>query len=762
MFVTTFFALRPWRSAGFVLSAAAMWIAAASAHAAQPKSSLEFVPADAHVYVSVSRLGEHARSIAKSNWWAEVQKSAAFRRAIQGVLPGGDPDGDPDVDAELPAAAQIFADLSNLPLYSLAGEMASEEIFFYSDRRAVDLVALSSEFSENMYVAYTSIGFMFATGQFDFFNADIENIMAERILRPVRDNLDKVAVPHLVVGFKIKDPKNAELVLARQVDRFREMLSDLALNAPSDKVLEETVDGANCWIWRFEGESIPWPAVFDISGDVPPAIEPVFAHLRKLKGVVTLCVHDGYVLLAVADSPAWIEKLGTGPLLADREDFAPLKKLADRPITGIGYTSREARAAWVFDETDVANLIKSVKHALEASSVAADTSKAVGRALDGMADDLRPHLPRPGSMLTIAHTSDQGIEFTTFDRSEPIHVDGSKPLAILDHVGPAPIAFWAGRGKGTEECYRAWSKTVAGGYELIEKYAFPAMQTEVQTQVVPFFNKMKVVAKRFDRAMRDLVLPPLEGGDAALVLSARQPDSPWTLGGPESEVKVAMPLPAWAVTVKDTDQLQAGIKEMHGVYNDAMSAYAETAPFAEPFTKLEDPKSREFDEGTIHWHVLPKQWGADKRIAPNYGLAKNLAVFSLVPLDTRDMLATTTLKLPAPLDDRSQPLAAATYIDVPRACEVAAGVMLLGAPFRYEWVEEVHTDEDGNIFTERRQVPVAGGGAASAKDFQQWAALAKAMPSYASATKVEGSTTVTHGILRIVDLPAPAKTEPQP
>ncbi|MEX2186934.1 MAG: hypothetical protein WD875_09080 [Pirellulales bacterium] len=759
MSLTPRFASRAPRFLGTLLLASiAVVVGALPAGAANPKSSLEFVPADAHVYVSVSRLGEHVQTIAKSNWWAQVQANEVFQRTARPFLPQFGPGDGANESPE----ARFLADPANLPLMLLAGEMASEEIFFYSDRRAVDMLALYGETSQNMVVTYMGISFMFATGQFTPFNDGFENVLTERILRPVRDNLDKIAVPQMVLGFKIKDAKNAEAVLAKQVDKFREALGHLGLSAPSDKVLEETVDGENCWIWRFEGDSIPWAAMLDVPGGMLPSFEPIFAHLRKLNGVVTLCVHDGYVLIGVADSPVWIEKLGTGPLLADRDDFAPLKKMADQPITGVCYASREARAAWTVDETDLRDVVKSIKQTLEASDVSAATIKDVGRALDGMADELRPHLPRPGSMLTVAHTTSEGVEFTTFDRSEPIHVDGSQPLAVLDHVGHTPVAFWAGRAKGTEEYYRALASTFAGGYDLIEKHVFPAMQTEIQTQVRPFFDRMKPVAKRFDRAMRDLVLPPLSGGDSAIVLASRLTYSPWSLGGPQSELQVPMPLPAVVFTVKDIDQLHAGIKEMRGVYNDGFAVYAETVPFADPLAKLDDPKSREFDEGTIYWHVLPKEWGFDKRIAANYGLAKNLAVFSLVPLDTRDMLGQSTLKLPAPLDDRQAPLAAATYVDVPRVCEIVVGAMLIGAPFGHEWVEEIHTNEKGEIITRQRQVPTQNEGDESAKNFRDLLALAQTVPSYASATKVDGKSTITHGILRIVDLPATEVKEVAP
>jgi hypothetical protein len=263
--------------------------------------------------------------------------------------------------------------------------------------------------------------------------------------------------------------------------------------------------------------------------------------------------------------------------------------------------------------------------------------------------------------------------------------------------------------------------------------------------------------------MRDLVLPPLAEGDSAFVLTARLNDSPWSLGGPPSELQIPMPLPAVVFSVKDIDQLHAGIKEMRGVYNDAATAYAEVVPYAGAAEKLEDPKSREFPEGTIHWHVLPKEWGFDKRIAANYGLAKNLAVFSLVPLDTRDMLGQSTLKLPAPLDDRQAPLAAATYVDVPRVCEIVVGAMLIGAPFRYGGTKEYRLKGDDIEFPAEDPVPLeTEQHAAEAKALKEFLALAKAVPSYTSATKVDGKTTVTRGILRIVDLPANEANDPAP
>lgn len=492
-------------------------------------------------------------------------------------------------------------------------------------------------------------------------------------------------------------------------------------------------------------------------GDVPPAFEPIFAKLKELKGVITLSVRDGYVLIGVADSPAWLEKLGEESLLADRPDFAPYKKLLDKPITAVAYASSEIRSAWLFDEPDLRNIIKSIKKTLEESEVAEPIVKDVTKTLDGMADDLRPHLPRPGSTLTVAYTSNEGIEFATTDNSEPIHADGTKPLTILNHVGHTPIAFWAGRNKGMEELYGSLSKTIAGGYALVEKHLFPAMQPDAQAAMTPFFNKMKPIVKKFDRAVRDLWLPALSEGQSALVVHSRNITGPWSEGAPQAAADLKIPLPALVFGVKDTDQLHAGIKEFRGVYNDGVDAFIETVPFAPPIEKLSDPKSREFPEGMIYWHVLPKEWGFDKRVAPNYGFGQGFAAFSFVPLDTQEMLGKSKLTLPAPLDKRNAPLCAAAYVDVPRSIEtVGSWLLAFEEPYAYRAEKIRVIEDDGTIIEEEKVVPEDDGGAEAKKameTFKQILELAKAMPSYASATKVEGKSTVTHGILRIVDLP---------
>jgi hypothetical protein len=84
-------------------------------------------------------------------------------------------------------------------------------------------------------------------------------------------------------------------------------------------------------------------------------------------------------------------------------------------------------------------------------------------------------------------------------------------------------------------------------------------------------------------------------------------------------------------------------------------------------------------------------------------------------------------------------------------------------------VGHAHVDEveilgdDGSVRRESKVVPVESPGEGEAREkFKKIVALTKVVPNYASATRVEGESTVTHGILRIVDFPPAAEKKDEP
>jgi hypothetical protein len=731
--------------------------AAPPVQAAEPKSSLELVPADAQFYLSVSRLGEHAAKIGKSNWWARVQANEALQMAWQQFTQQF---VDPD------SGLGPILDPENLPLAGLAGELVSDEIFVYADGRLAAMNDLYQEAAQNMFVSYAGIGYMFATGQFDFFGggADgLENRMTDMMLGPVLERLDVFAVPHVMVGFKVKDAAKAEKILASQIERLRPLLKDAGLPGPSNEISEEQVAGAKAWLWKFDGASIPWQGMLGIDDDSPAALTSILAKLQSLKGVVALTVRNGYVLVSLGETTDRLAKLGKGPLLADSPDLAPLKKL-NKPLTGVAYFSRPTIESNTYDAGDLKRLVKSIKRTMTLVGVGEATAKEVGEELDGIAKELGEAMPAPGASLTAAYTSDQGIELLHYDYGQSQYVDGSRPLAILDHVGDKPLAFFASSGKGYDEMYGKVSRSVARSYALVEKYVLPAFPPEATEQVKLVMKPILPLAKRTDRAIRDLWLPALEPGQAAIVLDARVASSQWIPGEPALPEEVAIPLPALVAAVKDTDQLHAGIKEFREIFNEGAGKFAEIAPGEIPEIRLEDPRSREFDSGTIYWHPLPKEWGLDKRLAPNYGLGSNVAAFSLVPLHTQALLTKKRPALPAPLDKPSESLAGAAHVDWPQLSKLLAPLVAYGmaseAGYQREVVEELRAD--GRVIRRTVFVPTVDEAAiaratSGAKEIVE---LLGAVGVYTSATRVEKQAVVTHGILRVVDVKPAAEPKP--
>jgi hypothetical protein len=734
----------------------AMWAfvlllaSAAGARAADAQSSLELVPADAQVYISARHLGEHVDAIAASRWWAAAKESSIAKRiALR--------DDDHSPPAEM--IRGVLADPQNLELMLFARELGSQEVFAYTDRRIFDLNDLYTESAENLVIGYMGIGVMFSSGDFDFMNA--ENIMTDILLGPVMENLDKIAVPNVVVGFKLKNPAGAEKILARQLDRLRPLLKGAGLPEPSDQIAEEEIAGAKTWVWKFEGNAIPWAGMMNIHGDTPAAVETLLQHLQNLKASVTLSVRRGYLIMTIGDGASMLSKLGNGPLLADADELAPLKKADASKLTGVVYTSKLANASLSVDAGDLKAIVARIRHTMQAIGSDEAKIKTVTRGVKEITDDLASLLPKPGGKLTMAQTTAEGIEFTTHDYGEPLYADGSKPLTILDHVGEAPLAVFAGRTKSLEESYRTLAKCVTRSYEMIETHLIPALPAEASGPFGQFSAAVKPVVKKFDRAMRDLWLPALADGQSALVLDARVSTPMWGPELPPGHFPLAAPLPALVVSVKDADQLRAGIDAMRDVVNEAGKRLSDFDSTLFDEWKLEEPKSREFPGGTIYWHTLPREAMLDKRIAPNYGLGEKVAVFSLVPLHTQALLAATKNKLPAPLDVRDQPLAGAVHIDVAQSVELAATwTAYFSTMPRMVYETRTVNDADGSSYrtTERRAIaPPQAAIEAAEGVIKDIAKLSKAVPSYTSATKVVDGKLVTRGVLRIVDLPAEKK-----
>ena len=118
---------------------------------------------------------------------------------------------------------------------------------------------------------------------------------------------------------------------------------------------------------------------------------------------------------------------------------------ADKPLTSIEYASKDLRTKAGTSKKDIDNLVAKADAALKKVDLPAELQTRLRKDLDLLAQDIKKFIPTIGASFSFAYTTDRGQESYSYDWSENLGSDGSKPLALLKHVGGHPILAVVGR-----------------------------------------------------------------------------------------------------------------------------------------------------------------------------------------------------------------------------------------------------------------------------------------------------------------------------
>jgi len=140
--------------------------------------------------------------------------------------------------------------------------------------------------------------------------------------------------------------------------------------------------------------------------------------------------------------------------------------------------------------------------------------------------------------------------------------------------------------------------------------------------------------------------------------------------------------------------------------------------------------------------MLPKDWGVDKRVAPNAGLTDNVAAMSLTPLHTKRLLEKNALIANGPLAQlKSKPLVAAGGFNF--AALVDASV---------PWIEYAMTAGAGAELPIQVPRDEFDSPPAMLKEIKEGAEVLKCFRGYSAATYREGNVEITTGQWHFEDL----------
>ncbi len=632
---------------GMFAAFAATWLSLAGVAQAddlRQSTSLRLVPADAAMYRTSLRNAEIFQAFMRSKA-ARRFIELPFYKAVRKQMA-----------QPLTQFQEALKDPANRELYELALEMVSDEVFIYGGSQWADVGRLMQELNgaRQMGQIMTALGEMgMGPGA-----GDAQREQARALLETLVDNVDSLKVPDTVIGFKIESKEAARSQLARLEGLLTVALAGLEEPRPQlkkvkigeERFLTLQADGS-----MIPWDDIPWEKIEDEEGEFDVLVEK----LKTVKAVVCVGIFDDYLLVSVGDSTQHLKQLGKGDLLADREEFAPLWKFADRPIVGISYASKELVASTNLNADDLNSLLQLAED-LTPGVDDKDLERRLRADLRELEADMHAGLGNYGAMLDFRFVTDNGFEGYNYAWSDYSEFDGSQPLTLLDHVGGNPILFAVARAADSEGDYDLLVKWLRRMYEYFEEMAVSDLDDDERKQYDEFKAQALPLLQRLDRANRKQLGPALKDGQLGFVIDARTTSRQWQRDMPVADTPLPMLELALVLGVSDAKRLQKGVATYFDVTNKFLKMLHEMEPDEFPDMKVPPPESRDVGVGTEFFFALPADWGMDSEFAPNAGLSDRVAVLGLTHQHTRRLLTATPLAVNSPpLADRERPLAAA-------------------------------------------------------------------------------------------------------
>jgi hypothetical protein len=193
--------------------------------------------------------------------------------------------------------------------------------------------------------------------------------------------------------------------------------------------------------------------------------------------------------------------------------------------------------------------------------------------------------------------------------------------------------------------------------------------------------------------------------------------------------------------VSDAAKLQTGASEYFAVVSEVLKKLHEAAPDDFPEVTL-PPQEREFGDAKIFYYMLPKDWGVDKRVAPNVGLTKTVAAASLTPLHTKRLLEKTSMAASGPLAQRKdKPLVSAAGFNFAALVDATM-----------PWIEYAATNLGGAELPIQEPPGDFGAPADMMAEVRKVAEVLKCFRGYSSVTYREGNVEITAGQWHFEDL----------
>jgi hypothetical protein len=698
--------------------------------------SLRQVPADAAFYGASLHLGDQWQAVMGSKAWAKLRALPIVKEGLKKVQ---------EQLKSNPQCAQVlrlYEQPENQDLLRLLGDLLAQEVYFYGGEHATAFMDLMVQVGNG--VRYGPLLMQLQLGEQGADDSSPKNpgqAQAVAALRILARNLDLLHMPDLVLGFKAGQVEKARAQLKRLTDLIER-------RSTQDPFLKEHVhiarEGQKATITlTLTGALVPWDQIpFKDFESKPGEFDALVKKLRELRLVVTLTTREQYVLLAVGESSAPLDRLGSGKHLAEAPEVQHLDRHAGHKVLGVSYLSQKFLSHLATTGEDLNSLAQVLSSLGKKANLTEAQQNKLRADLAQLTKELKQALPKVGAQSAVSLSTGKGIEGYQYSWTGAGKEAAAEPLKLLEHVGGTPLFAVVGHIGHLAEGYEflaRWLKIAHGHFEDI---VLPKMNDDQKEKYEQVAKILFPVLRRFDQTTQSLLLPCLKGGEWALVLDAKLKSKQWHRLMPARDNELPMLEPALVLQVRDTEPLRKAFGEYRKTINDLIEKIREAHPEVPEF-EIPEPNTKSPKIGTLYYYPIPEALGLDAQIMPNAGLSKTLAVATLSQKHTERLLGATPLNVEGNVKlDSTTPLLLAAYFDW-------AGLVTALAPwgeFAAEEIMERHGVAEGRASDPHSRAGIL-------KQLRDGLQILSVIRHYASATYLEEGVVVTHSETVLQDVP---------
>ncbi|MEM6655900.1 MAG: hypothetical protein AAF596_08870, partial [Planctomycetota bacterium] len=705
-------------------------------------------------YAAWLHSGDEYRSMLETNAWKKLATIPGIQLGWMQLQAQWQFPSDPRVQM-----AKAWVDSPDgQEVLALLGELGQDEVFVYGGGGFTELLELAVEAN----ALQSSMQMQQLIDQFESDDeadgeADADDVsegqpgyefemVQQEIVAMLDEYGDDLAVPELVIGFRVGDRERAVGLL----DRYEAPLRDVLAAAPlpvANRLKRVSDDGAELLTVDVAGDMLPWDQIELEWEASPELLEAIRESLEEKRAVLSVGVVGEFVVVSLAGSNDHLTDTVDDPLL-EREEFERLGGHAGERLRTISYASGDFLRAANSTRSDMQQLAELGKGVLAAVEIDDDRRDEIGDDIDALTDEVLKYVPESGAVAGVTFATDRGYEGYTYNWGDvgPA-LDGTQPLTLIDHVGADSIGWAVRRGKYSADEFG--ELMTLGGRVLgdVETLVEPQLEPDEWQQYLDARGRVLPLVRRLAEATRDHLLPGLADGQSALVLEATATDPEWNTFLPPPRVELPMPSLAVVFGVSDPEAVKAAGRAYLAVIADAVGMAGELAADqgidGVPAVELPSPSARSIEGGDVYTYELPPETGVNERFAFNAALSDEALVLGLLPEVSETLLAGSRPGLDGRVADFSRPLLSAGHISFAK---------LLDA-FR-PWI-----DYGVKLGVAKAQED-AGGEAAQAAamvgfvkpQVDQLLDVLRVWDSYTGVTYREDDAWVTHGETRFIDL----------